>query len=77
MIAGWIPPEFRKVVYADSLDADDLEAIRLTTCIYTHDENGNLVKRPLNGEEVAEIRRVKGVIDTRDGSYHPNKFFKD
>lgn len=73
---GWIPPEFREEVFADSLDADDIAAIKAT--MFTFDpETGQRLS--VTDEEISErgIRRITGVRDTRDGSYHPNKYFKD
>ena len=74
--AGWIPPEFREFVYADELDNDDMAAIRLTMRIA---QPPDFEIRPVTDEEIGEsgVRRLRGVIDTRDGSYHPNRYFKD
>ena len=68
--AGWIPPEFREFVY-DELDEEDLKAVQATVTIHNM-ETGE--EHHPDAEEIEEmgVRRVKGVIDTRDGSYHPN-----
>ena len=72
--AGWIPPEFREFVYAE-LDGEDLKAVQQTVRIHNLDTGE---EHHPDAEEVAEmgVRRIIGVTDTRDGSYHPNKYFK-
>lgn len=67
--AGWIPPQYRELIYAGHLSEADLEAIQLTTG--TIGEDG--IIRPFSAEKVAAIRRVIGVRDTRDGSEHFNQ----
>ena len=77
---GWIPPEYREFVYADTLDEEDMSAIRATMHVYDPDVDQDIRSLcPLTDDEIKEsgVRRLKGVIDKRDGSYHPNRFFKD
>ena len=78
--ANWIPPKYRELVYADHLRESDMQAIRMTTKIAVDNPDGSISEpRPLTDAEIEElgVRRVKGVIDTRTGEYHPNQYFED
>ena len=78
--AGWIPPEYRQIVYADDLRPQDMQVIQQGMSVVEFDDNGDpLPVRPLTDEEIQErgIRRITGVIDTRTGEYHPNQYFED
>ena len=64
--AGWIPPQYRELVYADSLSPEVLEAIRLTA--HTCGEDG--ICRPM---DPSRVRHVIGVKDVRTGEIHYNQ----
>lgn len=71
--AGWIPPEFRKSVTVELTD-EELRSIRES--MWITDGEGNVIQE--SDEEIrAKVKRTTGVIDLRDGSYHPNRYFKD
>lgn len=70
--AGWIPPQYREFV---TVPLTREEAERLFGTCGVSDELGRY--RHYTVEEIQELfPRVTGVIDTRDGSYHPNQYFK-
>lgn len=66
--AGWIPPDCREFVTTQLTDA---EADKLVgSCGET--VNGKL--RHFSREEIKQkFPKVLGVIDTRDGTFHPNQ----
>lgn len=67
---GWIPPEHRKMMLRD-LTAEELNELRESCQVYDYETDE---MRPMTNQEMLNqgMRAVEGVIDTRDGSRHPN-----